>query len=65
MTNKLVARDLSYELRRIAELWRFKACKMENNNKEGGLLFFKLDLWQTNFLDAAKNGPFSAGAIGE
>ena len=39
-----------------AELWWFKASKVENNDKENRLLFFKPGLCQTGFLDVEKNG---------
>ena len=46
MTNKMAARDLSYELGSLS----YGAWKVENSNKDDGLLFFKLDLWRTGFL---------------
>ena len=32
---------------RIAELWRFKGCKVENNGKEDRIAFFKAGLWRS------------------
>ena len=64
MKNKMVAKDLFYELK-IAELWQFKGYKVENGDKENGPSLFKPYLWQTGFSDVAKNVPFSAGTNGE
>ena len=52
MTNKMVARV--FLRARITELWRFKAHKVENNDKEDNLSFFKPGLWQTGFLRCRK-----------
>ena len=42
---------------RIAELWRFKAQKLEKDDR---LAIFKPGLWRTGFSDAAKNGTISS-----
>ena len=41
MTNKMAARVLTYELRRIAELWQFKAQKEEKVLEKDRLAIFK------------------------
>ena len=34
---------------RIAELWRFKGCKVKNNGKENHIAFFKAGLWRLGY----------------
>ena len=45
----------SFVLRpRIAKLWRFKGCKVENNGEENHIAFFKVDLWLLGFFGYGK-----------
>ena len=51
----------SFNLRaRIAELWRFKARKLQNNKENSRLVIFKPGLWRTGFSGTAKNGTISS-----
>ena len=51
----------SFNLRaRIAKLWRFKARKLEKDEKDDSLAIFKPGLWWTGFSDVAKNGTISS-----
>ena len=53
MTNKIAARVLTYELARIAKLWRFKAQKVVKV-EDNCLAVFKPGLWQMGFVGCGK-----------
>ena len=54
MMNKMSARVLTYELRRIIKLWQFKAQKVEKVKEDDHLAIFTPSLWQMGIYGCGK-----------